>query len=606
VIFQSLIALYDRLPKVDENEIRNIKGKVPPRDFSIEDIGFFITINREGELRGEPENLRKRINAQSFKYRSSVVPYTNQVNVRTSNAYKTPNFMVDKVDYTLGMSGKSRKEAHHRCFKKLIDKVCGSSQDEGVLAVRAFLKKWNPAKAKESSWQEICGKHGKWVAFKLEGDREFVHERPEVRKLWDSFAKQKEYPQGISLVDGQIHHLQPQYAQFKLGSSRSSSRSRARTGASLTSFNKELDRSSTGASLTSFNEAAYESYGKDGGENAPISVEAEFKSSSALKFLLRRDNGLCIDIGKDMVLFWAERESSIEKGVKGFFAPESEQDKVVEVKNLLKATKRGVLPNELKGDEKLKFYILGLALNRARVALRFWHVNTVEELMRRLKNHFENLEMDGDSKKDIQQLSIWHLLRETAREDKDISPVLGGALMRSILSGSPYPMSLYQGVMERVKIDRKDDKKEDKCINYLRASILKAVLNRNYKKEIHMSLDTERRETAYLLGRLFAVLEKTQQDAEPGINTTIRDSYFSAAATTPASVFPRLLQLSQHHIKKSKYGYVSEKRMEEIMEHIESFPSHMDLQDQGLFAIAYYQQKIEKYKKRTTEGEKHE
>jgi len=589
VIFQSLIALYDRLPKVDESEIEDVEGKVPPPNFSIEDIGFFITINREGELRGEPEDLRERINAKSFKYWSSVVPYTNQVNVRTSNADKTPNFMVDKADYTLGMFKNSLKEAHHNSFRKLIDEVCGSSQDEGVLAVRAFLKKWNPAKAKESSWQEICGKHGKWVAFKLEGDREFVHERPEVRKLWDSFAKQKEYPQGISLVDGQIHHLQPQYAQFKLGSS------------------------STGASLTSFNKKAYESYGKDGGENAPISVEAEFKSSAALKFLLRRDNELRIDIGGGVFLFWAERKSSIEEGVKGFLAPERDPDKEVEVEKFLEAARSGVLPNELKGDEKLEFYILGLALNRARVALRFWHVSTVEELMCRLKNHFKNLEMERGSERDIKHPRIRHLLRETAREDKDISPVLGGALMRSILSGSPYPMSLYQGVMERVRVDRKDrkdrkdDKKKDKYINwYLRASILKAVLTRNYKKEIPMSLDTERRETAYLLGRLFAVLEKTQKDAEPDINTTIRDSYFSAAATTPASVFPRLLQLSQHHIKKSEYGYVSEKRMEEIMEHIESFPSHMDLQDQGLFAIAYYQQRIKKYKKRTTEGEKHE
>jgi len=594
VIFQSLIALYDRLSKEDEDD----KKKVPPPGFSIEDIGFFITINREGELRGEPEDLRKRINAQGYEYRSSVVPYSNEVNVRSGNT-PTPNFMVDKAVYTLGIPGNSRKNKHHRSFKELIDEVCGSSQDEGVLAVRAFLKKWKPAKAKKPSWQEIYGLYGKWVAFKLEGNRGFVHERPEVRKLWGNFAKQKKYPQGISLVDGQIHHLQPQYAQFKLGG--------------------------TGASLTSFNKKAYESYGKKRGGNAPISVEAEFKSSAALKFLLRRDNGLRIDIGDDVFLFWAERESSIEEGVKGFFAPESEQDKEVEVEKFLEAAQSGVLPNELKGDGELKFYILGLALNRARLALRFWHVSTVEELMHRLKNHFENLEMERDSKRDIQHPRIRHLLRETARESKDISPVLGGALMRSILSGSPYPMSLYQGVMERVRIDREDDKKDkkdkkdrkdrkdreddkkDKHINwYLRASILKAVLKRNYKKEISMSLNTERRETAYLLGRLFAVLEKTQQDAEPGINTTIRDSYFSAAATTPASVFPRLLQLSQHHIKKSKYGYVFDKRMEEIMEHIESFPSHMNLQDQGLFAIAYYQQRIKKYKKRTTEGEKHE
>ena len=123
-----------------------------------------------------------------------------------------------------------------------------------------------------------------------------------------------------------------------------------------------------------------------------------------------------------------------------------------------------------------------------------------------------------------------------------------------------------------------------------------------------MSLNTEKRETAYLLGRLFAVLEKAQLDALGRINTTIKDRYFSAAASTPASVFPRLLQLSQHHIEKSEYGSISDKRIGEIMEHIESFPPHIDLQDQGLFAIAYYQQKNEIYRKKTddTEGENHE
>jgi len=106
-----------------------------------------------------------------------------------------------------------------------------------------------------------------------------------------------------------------------------------------------------------------------------------------------------------------------------------------------------------------------------------------------------------------------------------------------------------------------------------------------------MSLDTERRETAYLLGRLFAVLEKAQLDALGKVNATIKDRFFSAASTTPASVFPRLLRLSQHHIEKAEYGHVSDRRIAEIMEHVDSFPVHMHLQDQGLFAIAYYQQK---------------
>ena len=106
-----------------------------------------------------------------------------------------------------------------------------------------------------------------------------------------------------------------------------------------------------------------------------------------------------------------------------------------------------------------------------------------------------------------------------------------------------------------------------------------------------MSLDTERMETGYLLGRLFAVLEKAQSDALGQINTTIKDRFFTAASATPATVFPRLLSLAQHHIEKAEYGYMSEKRIAEIMEHIDSFPAHLNLQDQGLFAIGYYHQK---------------
>jgi CRISPR-associated protein Csd1 len=268
----------------------------------------------------------------------------------------------------------------------------------------------------------------------------------------------------------------------------------------------------------------------------------------------------------------------------------SVEDKVavITVQKFLEAVRRGSLPMDLEGDKNLKFYILGLSLNKARLALRFWHVCSVGELMVRFRDHFRSLEMER-SDRDIQFPGVWHLLKETARETKNISPVLGGSLTRSILTGMNYPQNLFQGVIGRIRADQR--------INYLRASILKAVLQRNHKKEVPMALDTERREISYLLGRLFAVLEKAQLDALGKINTTIKDRFFSAASATPASVFPRLIRLSQHHIEKAEYGHVSDRRISEIMEHVNVFPSHLNLQDQGLFTIAYYQQKNALYKR---------
>lgn len=559
MILQSLVSLYDRL---------NETGDAPPYGFSIEDIGFVITVNSDGNLVGQPEDLRTKIKANVFEFRTSVVPYTNQVNVRANAAAKTPNFMVDKADYIFGMSGGSEKNVHHDSFKKRIVEVCAESTDEGVVAAKRFLAKWNPADAPAlPDWKEISGDHGKWVAFRLQGDTQFIHERLAVRELWADFVAKEAHPRGVNLIDGETRALQLQYAQFKFGS---------------------------GASLVSFNESAYESYGKRRGGNAPISVEAEFKSSAALKYLLRSRTQR-IKIGDATTVFWTKRKSPVETFMGVVLNPSrNDAADAVEVQKFLKGVRKGKLPNDIERDEKLEFYILGLSLNKARLALRFWYVCSVGELMERLRDHFCNLEMER-AEKHIQFPGIWHLLRETARETKDISPILGGALTRSILTGAPYPQHLYRGVLGRIRADH--------SVNYLRASILKAVLLRNHNKEVPMSWDPERREIAYLLGGLFAVLEKAQLDALGRVNTTIKDRFFSAASATPASVFPRLLRLSQHHIEKAEYGHVSDRRIAEIMEYIDSFPAHMNLQDQGLFAIAYYQRKNALYRKTETKAE---
>ncbi|MGB3224465.1 MAG: type I-C CRISPR-associated protein Cas8c/Csd1 [Desulforhopalus sp.] len=575
MIFQSLISLYDRLGKSE-------KITVPPYGFSVEDIGFVITIDKEGNLIGQPEDLRNKIKANTFDFRLSVVPHTNQVDVRSGNASTTPNFMVDKADYIFGMSGNAQRSVYHESFKKLIDEVCCESSDEGVLAAKSFLASWNPEKSTElRGWKEMSGIHGKWIAFRLQGDAIFIHQRPEVKKLWTDFIGKRKFQQGVSFVDGEVHDLQPQYAQFKFGS---------------------------GASLVSFNEVAYESYGKKKGENAPVSVEAEFKSSAALKFLLRSRTQR-IKIGDATTIFWAERSSPIETFFGQVIDPSDEDKNAVQkVQKFLEIIRQGALPMELEADKNLKFYILGLSLNKARLALRFWHICSVAEMLRRLGDHFNNLEMIR-SEKDIPFPGTWHLLKETARESKNISPLLGGALIRSILEGRPYPLNLYDGVLRRIRADQ--SKKHPKTgrpianVNYLRAAILKAVLKRNFSMEVPMSLEKEKRDIAYLLGRLFAVLEKAQLDALGKINSTIKDRFYGAASATPEVVFPRLLRLAQHHIAKAEHGYISERRIAKIIEHITQFPKHLDMQGQGLFAIGYYQQRNDLYRKQV-KGEENE
>jgi CRISPR-associated protein Csd1 len=560
MIFPSLISYYDRLEKQND---------VPPFGFSVEDIGFVITIDKNGKIVGEPRDLRTKIRANNYTFKQSVVPYSNSVNVRSGNAATTPNFMVDKADYIFGMSGSSFKKIHHESFKELIEEVCSGSDDEGISVVISFLNNWHPGDSlKLPYWKEISGMHGKWIAFQIDGQLGFVHESATVKKYWTEYISKEKYEKGISFIDGGIHSLQPQYSQFKFG---------------------------TGASLVSFNENAYESYGKRRGENAPISVKDEFKSATALKYLLRHQ-AQRVKIGDANTVFWTEKASPVESFMGVILNPQNEDADNIPLQKFLEAARKGNKPGVPDYDGDVKTYILGLSLNKARLAVRFWHVCSVDQLKDRIGRHFNDLQIERYSEKDIQFPGIWHLLKETARETKDISPLLGGALMRSILEGVSYPFNLYNGVLNRIRADQR--------INYLRASILKAVLKRNFKMEVPMSLDQENKDIAYLLGRLFAVLEKAQQDAIPGANATIKDRFYGAASATPASIFPRLLRLAQHHIEKADYGYVSDRRIGEIMDDIQNFPEHLNIKQQGQFAIGYYQQRNELFKKKdkTTGG----
>jgi CRISPR-associated protein Csd1 len=222
----------------------------------------------------------------------------------------------------------------------------------------------------------------------------------------------------------------------------------------------------------------------------------------------------------------------------------------------------------------------------------------VKDISEKLGQHFRDLSMVRPFETDPEYPGMWRLLKETSNQkSKDgPPPLLGGAVMQAILNGTPYPQELLSAVIGRIRAEQN--------INYMRAVIIKAVLVRkkrilNQGMEVSMALDKENKNIAYLLGRLFAVLEKAQQDAIPGANTTIKDRFYGSASATPRVVFPQLLRLAQHHIQKAEYGKVRDKQIEEIVCDIKEFPAHMGLDEQGLFAIGYYHQRQDFFKKNT-------
>jgi CRISPR-associated protein Csd1 len=340
---------------------------------------------------------------------------------------------------------------------------------------------------------------------------------------------------------------------------------------------------------------AFASFMKQKGYNSPIGKKEAEGFGKALNYLLRRDSPSKLQIGDATTVFWSEKETSFEKHYRSFFAmpPKDDPDKGIgELRAAIESVRTGIPPVE----SNLRFYVLGLAPNSARIAVRFWHQGTVGEFAANIKRHFDDIAIVKPSfDKDNQALA--YLLSATALDWKteNVPPNLAGNTIRAVMTGSPYPATLLQQCLRRIRAEQGD-------VNRARASILKACLNRknscanqNHEKEITVALDPDNENPGYRLGRLFAVLERIQEDANPGLNATIRDRYYGAASSTPVSVFPQLLKLKNHHLSKLEntgFRVSYEKKLAEIIGGLgDSMPAHLSMDDQARFALGYYHQR---------------
>jgi len=347
-------------------------------------------------------------------------------------------------------------------------------------------------------------------------------------------------------------------------------------------------------SLVGFQRASgYDSYGKEQAFNAPVGKRAEFAYTTALSHLLGRDSKNRVQVGDATTVFWSDRRTELEDSFFSFWSVDRDDpDRGIRaVETLLKSPQTGAAIPE--GDAR--FFVLGLSPNAARISVRFWHACSVVELSAHLRQHFVDLDLIRP-KADKGSNALFFLLSDLALEGKieNIPPNVAGNTMRAILTGGPYPATLLQQAIRRIRATRK--------LKRTQVAVLKACLNRQRRfqpapteKEIEVSLDPDNMNPGYRLGRLFAALEKIQEDAQPGITATIRERFYGAACSSPVSVFPQLLKLKNHHISKIDNGafrHTHERRLTEIFAGLPpSMPAHLSMDDQARFAIGYYHQR---------------
>ncbi len=585
MILQALVRCYESLAAA---------GKLEKPGWSMVKVSWGLELTPEGQIQ---RLWPLEIADAKGKKRPQLIKLPAQVKRAVGII---PNCLCDNSGYILGRDNKGKPERSLECFKACAARhreILATVEHPMAKAILRFFAGWNPQTAEENAvlapeWEEIL--KGGNLVFCMDGV--YAQDVPEIAQAWDeAYADDEKAEMGRCLVTGQkapVAILHP-------------------------SIKGIVGAQSSGAALVSFNAPSLESFGKDDrdkqgqGRNAPVSTYAAFAYTEALNYLLRAP-AYHSRLGDTTLIYWAEgAEEEYSSAMAGMmFSDNMEQEDLKDVMEALSSGKT-VLWNKLPLNPDNRFYILGIAPNAARLAVRFFLQNTFGSFAANLDRHQKRLEIVRPAFDEREGLSVWSLLRETANpnsRDKKPPEPLVSALMRAVLMNTPYPAELFIQTEIRLRAEHE--------VSRGKAAILKAYLLRNvlelnqgnhpYKEVLQVQLNENTTYLPYRLGRLFAVLEALQLKANPGINATIKDRYFNSACATPAVVFPTLIRLAQNHLNKLDGGIkvYYDKMITGLFNAVEeSYPVRLSLQDQGIFQIGYYHQKQKLFtKKEETEN----
>jgi len=574
MILQALISYYERLAA---------ENNVAPEGFKRAEIPFLISLNHQGTFVGLQDT--RTLSGRKLVARSFIVPEERERS--GSKAWQKTNLLWDHYGYVLGWAkseSEKDKEMAVNQHKTFIDEVrnlfAAFPEDKDIKAVYNFLEGENFNEVfNHPSWKDCAKIPGCNLTFQIDGQLVCQGESLKgyiIKGSQASSGNEEEEDgslpdiEGICLITGQIGLLARLHPRTPVPG--------AKSNAKIVSFQKGM---------------GFDSYGKSQSYNAPVSKKAVFAYTTALNEMLAKNSRQKLFVGDATAVFWAEKKNDLEDVFADIFgepAKENPEQANKAIRILYEAPKAGAPPIT---EDYTPFFVLGLAPNAARIAVRFWHAGTVGEMTRHIRQHFDDCAMVHGPKQP-EHLSLFRLLVSTALQGKseNIPPNIAGDFMKAIITGTPYPQTILAAAVRRCRAERE--------ITYPRAVILKAVLARTARfyqqpeKEIGMALDTGNSNIGYRLGRLFATLEKIQEEASPGINATIRDRFYGAASGTPVAAFPHLMKLKNHHLAKldNRGRAVNlEKVIGEIMDGIVDFPTHLALQDQGRFAVGYYHQR---------------
>jgi CRISPR-associated protein Csd1 len=582
-ILQSLDRYYDRMAA---------RGEVVNPGYSKEPIGFIIVIAPDGTV----NDVLLWRDQFGKKPRAERVPKW----FGRQGIGSTPYFLWDNTAYALGISNKEtgKTARDHAAFVAFHLDVLQQETDTGLVAFRRFLEAWTPEQFVQPRFDPSMLAWN--VAFRLDGERQFIHQRPAAEAL---IAQLRASPRQTRSAKRQSIQADESNDGFCLVTGRRLPIARLHTKI------KGVDgTASAEVPLVSFNETAFESYGQEQGANAPTSEAAVFQYTAALNSLLDRNASRNrLKIADTTVVFWAETSETVdehaaaaaEEAFATMFRADgpaaigtddaSEAAKLRDALDLL-AKGRPVQNLGLGLVPGTRFHVLGLAPNAARLSVRYWLEDSFDAFAARLAAHYRDLTIEpvpwGAKPPSVQRL----LVKTTALQEKfeNIPPLLAGEVMRAVLSGTRYPRTLLTAAIIRLRAG-------DNPGTGWHAAAVRACINRSTQETVPMALEPDSPNVAYQLGRLFAVLESAQFAALGRVNAPISARYYGSASATPARVFGPLLRGLRHHVadalKQGRGGWI-DARVAEIMTKLPAdLPRALRLEEQGRFAVGYYHER---------------
>lgn len=581
MILQSLVECYEHLAKEHPESVAK-------RGWCSCLVSNFLDLNKDGRLvnivPSEEKHGQRVLVPEQLKRSSGVAA----------------NLLCDNSSYLLGIDSKDNPERARKCFddsKKRNVAFLEGIDSETAQAIIAFFNTWNPETALEN---EVVAAHidtalnGGNLTFRVNGVEALSDEA--IADAVSSLATAGSDGEVIMTclatgVKAPIARLHP-------------------------ALKGVVGGQPTGTSLVGFNARAFESYGHENeqGLNAPVSIYATFAYTTALNYLLSNRQHY-LRLGDTTIVYWADRDDERCSGIMaslmgGFFNDDNQENSPAEteqlVREILKKISEGKPVDEVNGEAK--FYMIGLAPNAARVAVRFYFKDSFGAVLERCWRHYSRLQVvhAPGMKENLTPYQLINSVCNPNAKDSASFSVLAAALMRSVLEDCPYPVSLYEMALQRTWATVDDSERRTHKVTRERAAIIKAYLikNRNRsKEEVTVSLNESRKDAPYVMGRLFRVLEHVQKEANrksdaPGgkVVSTIKNRYFNSACSTPKTIFPVLLKLSDAHLKKVSrrnpgLAISLEKQMGILMDAIDVFPKSLSLDQQGDFILGYYHQR---------------